>query len=89
MKDKLMEQETIIDQLQCEMSELKEVAKKYREQEVKVSNIHNHDSSHDTRTGCFQEADSRVINLSGDDLFHNQTKINMFKGILVVKFILL
>ena len=39
----------------------------------------DHDSSYDTSTGWFQEADSRVINLSCDKLFHNRAKINMFK----------
>ena len=40
---------------------------------------HNHDSSYDTSTGWFQEADSRVINRSCQNLFLNQAKINMFK----------
>ena len=40
---------------------------------------HNNDSSYDTSIGWFQEADSRVIYLSCDNLFHNQAKVNMFK----------
>ena len=33
---------------------------------------HNHDSSYDTSTGWFQEADSSVIYISCKKLFHNQ-----------------
>ena len=32
---------------------------------------HDHDSSYDTSTCWFQEADFRVINLSCDNLLHN------------------
>ena len=38
-----------------------------------------YDSRHDNSTGWFQEADSRVINLSCDKVFHNRAKINMVK----------
>lgn len=38
MKDKVMEQDAIIDQLQREMVELREVAANYKEQEIKVRN---------------------------------------------------
>ena len=41
--------------------------------------VHNHDSSYDTSTGLFQQADSRLIYLSCKNLFHNQAKVNMFK----------
>ena len=44
---------------------------------------HDHDSSYDTCTGWFQEADSKVINLSCNNLFHNRAKINMFKLIIL------
>ena len=37
---------------------------------------HDHDSSYDTRTGWFQEADSRVI---CENLLHNLARINKFK----------
>ena len=40
---------------------------------------HNHDFSHDTSTGWFQEADSRVIYLSCENFLHNRAKINKFK----------
>ena len=48
---------------------------------------HDHDSSYDTSTGQFQEADLRVINISCQNLFHNQAKINLVKtkGILILK----
>ena len=36
---------------------------------------HDHDSSYDTSTGWFQEADLRVINITCQNLFHNQAKI--------------
>ena len=43
----------------------------------------DHDSSYDTgqvlSTGWFQEADSTVIYLSCENLFHNRAKINLFK----------
>ena len=42
---------------------------------------HDNDSSYDSSTGWFQEADSRVINLSCLNLFHNRVKINMFNCI--------
>ena len=45
---------------------------------------HDHDSSFDTSTGWFQEADSRVINLTCDNLFHNRAKINMFKLDIII-----
>ena len=32
---------------------------------------HDHDSSYDTSTGWFHEVDSRVINISCYNLFHN------------------
>ena len=40
---------------------------------------HNHNSSYDTSTRWFQDADMIVIYLSDDNLLHNQVKINMFK----------
>ena len=40
---------------------------------------HDHDSSYGISTGWFQEADTRVINISWKNLFHNRAKINMFK----------
>ena len=40
---------------------------------------HDHDSTYDASTGWFQEADSRVIDLRCDNLFHSRAKINMFK----------
>ena len=40
---------------------------------------HDHDFSYDTSTGWFQEADSRVIKISCENLLHNRAKINMFK----------
>ena len=39
----------------------------------------DHDSSHDTSTGWFQEADSKVIYISSENLFHNRAKLNKFK----------
>ena len=46
----------------------------------------DHDSSYDTSTGWFQEAESRVININCLNLFHNRAKINMVK-LNVLKFI--
>ena len=40
---------------------------------------HEHDSSYDTSTGWFQEEDSRVINVSCQNMFHIRAKMNMFK----------
>ena len=40
---------------------------------------HDHDFSYDTCTDWFQEADTRVINISCLILFHDRAKINMFK----------
>ena len=41
--------------------------------------VYDHDSSYDTSTGWFQEADSKVIYLSCENLFHSWAKISMFK----------
>ena len=46
---------------------------------VRTRHGHGHDLSYDTSTGGFQEADSRVIYISCDNLLHNRAKINMFK----------
>ena len=40
---------------------------------------HSHDSSYDTSTRWFQEADSGVIYISCENLFHNRAKLDMFK----------
>ena len=37
---------------------------------------HDYDSSYDTSTGLFQEADSRVIQISCQNLLYNRAKIN-------------
>ena len=44
-----------------------------------VTCFHDHDFSYDISTGCFQEADLRVIFVSFENLFHKLAKINMFK----------
>ena len=40
---------------------------------------HDHDSSYNTSTGWFQEADSRVISIICENLLQNQAKMNKFK----------
>ena len=40
---------------------------------------HNHDSSYNASTGWYQETEMRIINVSCENLLHNQVKINMFK----------
>ena len=37
---------------------------------------HGHDSSYDTSTGWFKEADLRVIYISCESLLHNRAKVN-------------
>ena len=39
----------------------------------------DHDSSYGISTDWFQEAESKVIFVSCENLFHNRVKINMFK----------
>ena len=48
----------------------------------------DNDSSYDTITGWFQEADSRVIKISCENLLHNRAKINMLNPNIFVCFYL-
>ena len=50
---------------------------------------HDRDSSFDTSTGCFQEADSRVIYISYKNLFHFEAKINMYIDITLYNYIII
>ena len=45
---------------------------------------HDHDTSYDTSTGWFHEADSRTILISCKKLLHKRAKINKFKLIGIV-----
>jgi hypothetical protein len=54
-------------------------ASQLRDHEFDTYSGRDHVSSYDTSTGWFQEADSKVINLSCKNLFRNGAKITTFK----------